>query len=69
MIFRAFFLCMLWLPLILQADPPYSGTSFIDPDILTSNDRTTFVSISYTGRDDRTVYDRRVANWITINAY
>jgi len=63
------FLSIVWLPFMSEAHPPYSGTSFIDPDILTPNDRTAFIGISYTGRGDRTVYDRRAADWISINAY
>ena len=49
--------------------PPYSGTIFIDPDIITSADPTTFVSTTYAGQGSRTMYDRRVNNWITVNAY
>ena len=48
---------------------PFSGTIFIDPDIITPDDPTTFVSLSYQGRAQRTMYDRRVADWITISPY
>ncbi len=48
---------------------PFSGTIFIDPDIITPDDPTTFVSLSYQGRAERTMYDRRVADWITISPY
>ncbi|MEA1887268.1 MAG: T9SS type A sorting domain-containing protein [Bacteroidota bacterium] len=47
---------------------PYSGTIFIDPDIITSEDSSAFESINYTGRGIRTVYDRRTG-WIDMNAY
>lgn len=53
----------------LQADPPFRGTIFIDPDIITSSDSSTFQSVSYSGQGSRTMYDRRVANWITVNAF
>lgn len=49
--------------------PPYSGTIFIDPDIITTSDPSTIQSTTYTGQGQRTVYDRRVNNWVTINAY
>jgi len=49
--------------------PPFSGTIFIDPDIITSSDPSTFVSLSYNGRAQRTMFDRRVADWITISPY
>jgi hypothetical protein len=50
-------------------EPPFSGTIFIDPDIITSADKTTFVSISPKGSGSRTMFDRRVNNWITVNAH
>ncbi len=49
--------------------PPYSGTIFIDPDIITSSDSSAIQSTVYAGRGQRTVYDRRVNNWINVNAY
>lgn len=50
-------------------DPPFSGTIFIDPDIITENDPTTFLSLVAAGQGSRVMYDRRVNNWITVNAY
>ena len=52
-----------------QNNPPYSGTIFIDGDIITENDSSTFVSAPYSGQGMRTMFDRRVNNWITVNAY
>jgi hypothetical protein len=52
--------------------PPYSGTIFIDPDIITPADPSTVQSTTYAGTGMRTVYDRRVppnGAFITINAY
>lgn len=48
---------------------PYSGTIFIDPDIIIGSDPTTLVSVTYTGQGMVTVYDRRPPGWVTINAY
>ena len=53
----------------VQGDPPFGGTIFIDPDIITSSDPTTFQGLVSAGQGIRTMYDRRVANWITVNAY
>jgi hypothetical protein len=53
----------------LQAAPPFSGTIFIDPDIITSSDPTTFQGISYAGQGSRLMFDRRVNAFITVNAY
>jgi len=50
-------------------NPPFSGTIFIDPDIITSADETIFLSASYTGHNIRTMFDRRVNDWITVEAY
>ena len=52
-----------------QNIPPYSGTIFIDGDIITEDDSSTFVSAPYIGEGMRTMYDRRLNDWITVNAY
>ena len=44
----------------VKAEPPFSGTIFIDPDIITSADATTFQGVSYGGQGLRTMFDRRV---------
>ena len=49
--------------------PPFSGTLFIHPDILTDTDPTTFESINYTGRGNRTMFDRRKDAWIRAYPY
>jgi len=49
--------------------PPFSGTIFIDPDIITVADPTTFVGISPAGQGSRTMFDRRVTTWITVDAF
>lgn len=52
----------------LQAQP-FSGTIFIDPDIITSADPTTFTGMEYAGTGDRLMFDRRVDSFVTLNAY
>ena len=49
--------------------PPFDGTIFIDPDIITSSDPTTFQTLSFAGQDSRTMFDRRVNDWITVDAF
>ncbi len=49
--------------------PPFSGTIFIDPDIITSSDPTTFQNLSYAGQGSRRMFDRRVNGWITVDAF
>ena len=53
----------------LQRQPPFAGTIFIDPDIITSTDPTTFQGLTSKGQGTRTMFDRRVNNWIQVQAY
>ena len=52
-----------------QAAPPYSGTIFLDPDIVTPSDPSLYQSAAYTGRGIRNVFDRRFNAFISIKAY
>ncbi len=58
----------LGLVLPLRADPPYAGTIFIDPDILTKDDPSTYLSITEKGRGERSMFDRRTNSFNTVNA-
>ncbi len=49
--------------------PPFSGTIFIDADIITAADPTTFASITPSGQGLRSMFDRRVAAFIQVQAY
>ncbi|MBO6573800.1 MAG: T9SS type A sorting domain-containing protein [Rhodothermales bacterium] len=62
-------LLLLALAISGHGDPPFSGTVWVDPDIVTAADPTAFESVSYSGRGMRTIYDRRPAAWIQVNAY
>ena len=53
----------------LYAQPPFWGTIFIDPDIITSADPSSIQSTTYTGQGSVVMYDRRVPGWVTVNAY
>lgn len=48
---------------------PYGGTVYISPRVVEPSDPTTLQSITYAGRGERRVPDRRHDSWITINAY
>lgn len=50
-------------------EPPYEGTIFLDPDIVTESDPSALASVTYAGRGMRQVYDRRVEAFVDINAY
>ena len=62
------FLLLLLPSIIGFGSPPFSGTIFLDPDILTEADPTTFQKIEDAGRGDRTMYDRR-SGWVYENAF
>ena len=51
------------------AFPPFDGTIFLDPDIIVPTDPTTFQRAPYAGQGMRTMFDRRVNDWVTVNAY
>lgn len=54
---------------LMAAEPPFNGTIFLDPDIITAKDPTTFESVRATGRGVRTMFDRRVNGWVQKNAF
>ena len=67
------FRALLWLASVsvwpVAAAPPYEGTVFLDPNILTQSDPTALRSLTPRGRGDRIMFDRRVNGWITAHAY
>jgi hypothetical protein len=66
---RLWFLGLLMGQASVLGAPPFSGTIFIDPDIVTANDPSAYQSIEDKGQGERTMFDRRVNNWITRNAF
>ena len=52
-----------------QGNPPFGGTIFIDPDIITSSDSTTFDDVVYLGQGIREMFDRRENDWVNYNAF
>lgn len=51
------------------AAPPFSGTIFLDPDIITDGDPSTFVSLADAGQGLRTMFDRRFNAFVQRDAY
>lgn len=49
--------------------PPHDGTIFIEKNILTKDDPSTYQEIVYKGTALRTMYDRRVNDWIEVEAH
>lgn len=52
-----------------DAIPPFDGTIFLDPDIIIASDPTTFQDAPYAGQGERMMFDRRVNDWVTVNAF
>lgn len=46
--------------------PPFKGTIFVNSEIITSKDKTTYVKNEYYTTALRKMYDRRVSDWIRI---
>ena len=56
-------------PMHREVVPPFHGTIFLDPDILTSSDPTAFNSSTYVGQASRSMFDRRVNKWTKVQAF
>lgn len=68
MIARAAFL-LATLSSTLAAEPPFRGTIFLDPDIITAKDPTVYQTIQSTGHGIREMFDRRTDGMIKVNAH
>jgi len=53
----------------VQAKPPYHGTVWVDPDIITDEDPTSFKNLVKSGKGKRKMHDRRVNGWVTLKAH
>jgi hypothetical protein len=61
-------LAIMW-PFPAASAPPYSGTIFLDPDIITSADPTAFTKLEFAGRGQRLMFDRLVNNFVQLDAF
>ena len=57
------------LSLSVHAEPPFEGTVWVDPDIITPADPTTLQSLAYAGRGRHLVYDRRPNDWVWMSVH
>lgn len=53
----------------LRAEPPFGGTIFLDPDIITKSDPTAWQDLEYAGRGNRSMYDRRTGSFLNLHAF
>ena len=58
-----------FVTVLKRTDPPFSGTIFIENNIISDTDPTSYVSIKPTGQGIRTMYDRRLNNWVQLEAH
>jgi hypothetical protein len=56
-------------PTPIPAPPPFAGTIFLDPDIITASDPTTFQTLTPKGQALRSMFDRRAGAFIQVQAY
>ncbi|MEX2351762.1 MAG: hypothetical protein WD529_04935 [Balneolaceae bacterium] len=52
-----------------EFNPPFNGTIFINPDIITPDDPSSFVDLTYKGQELRRMYDRRENSRVEYNAF
>jgi len=50
-------------------DPPYGGTIFIAPKIITNSDPTAFIDLKESGNGERVMFDRRKDDWVKLRAH
>lgn len=54
---------------VADAAPPYSGTAFIMPNLITEADPTKFVAITDRGLESHNVFDRRVGDYVVMDVF
>lgn len=52
-----------------KIEPPFSGTIFLEKEILRPDDPTSFEGIKTAGTGERTMFDRRVNDWVNVQPY
>lgn len=50
-------------------EPPFQGTAFLHPGLILPSDPSSFRSLTSMGRGLRTMFDRRVDDWVTMEAH
>lgn len=67
---RNVWILVFWgIVLMVCAEPPFHGTIFIDRDILTESDPSSFRKLVVSGTGQRRMFDRRVNKWIETSAH
>ncbi len=70
-ILLAFILVVSLFAMSSHAAPPFSGTVWVDSDIITPSDPSSFITITPISSESRPIFDRRANNgsggWLTLN--
>ena len=53
----------------LSGEPPYAGTLFVSPNIITDSDRSSFLALTAVGSGERQMYDRRIKKFAMFEVY
>ena len=54
---------------VQEPEPPFSGTVFLNPNVITDTDPTAFETLTYTGTGTRLMFDRRTGSVADTSAY
>ena len=54
---------------VQEPEPPFSGTVFLNPNVISDTDPTAFETLTYTGTGTRLMFDRRTGNLADTSAY
>ena len=54
---------------VQEPEPPFSGTVFLNPNVITDTDPTAFETLTYTGTGTRLMFDRRTGSFTDTSAY
>ena len=66
---KCIFIILLLSFCLFAEDPPYHGTIFIEPGIITSTDPSLFTKLKKKKSAQRTMFDRRKNDWIKTKPY
>ena len=54
---------------VQEPEPPFSGTVFLNPNVISDTDPTAFETLTYTGTGTRLMFDRRTGSFADTSAY
>ena len=64
--------CFMWASVgavAVSAAPPFEGTAWVSPHVITSMNPTTFLNVTTGPKAERKIFDRRSGAWETLSVY